>query len=319
MTGRLTGMRRFALQFFILVFASALFPAPGAFAQSQIVIDYFDAVEKGDSDAAKSAGDRLLSATPDETDLSDAAHYSLLLEIGRERESNNDLRGAEAAYVRALAFGERAFGETDIRLREALIALGALKMKEGDTAAAEAALLHSLHIAEAELGSSNPSLREELDLLGQLDIPPSEDKSGPDGGDRAGSYRVREAQLAQLAQLQRSEVITLGAEAGPEVDQCTDEARNQNAVQRIEVFYGTHRKKSVSSVPSNIYENPKGQLSEIRRSLMVRPTFPFPVIAILAPCRRRAGGRVSSGPIRRNMSSLRMFGKSPAPILSGVS
>lgn len=282
MTGRLTGMRRFALHFLMLGLATALLPATGALAQSQIVVDYFDAVDGGDSAVAALAGDKLLAATPDETDLSDAAHYALLLEIGRERESRDDLRGAEAAYVRALAFGERAFGEADIRLREALIALGALKMKEGDTAAAEAALLHSLHIAEAELGSSNPSLREELDLLGQLDIPPSEDKSGPDGGDRAGSYRVREALLAQLAQLQRSEVVTLGAEVGPEVDQCTDEARNQNAVQRIEVFYGTHRKKSASSVPSKIYENPKGQLSEI-------PSLSYGAAYVSVPCNRDLG------------------------------
>ena len=57
MTGRLTGMRRFALHFLMLGLAAALLPATGALAQSQIVVDYFNAVDGGDSAAAARAGD----------------------------------------------------------------------------------------------------------------------------------------------------------------------------------------------------------------------------------------------------------------------
>lgn len=250
-----------------------------AHAQNERVFDYFEAVESGDTATISATSQALINGSAADAALNADDFYELLIQIGDARADANNLDGAIAAYEKAVGFAETTYGNDAFQLRPALQALGAAYAKKGDFEEAEAILLRSLQIAESTLGERNPSLREELDLLASLPIPPLEDKSGPDGGDRAGAYRRRELLLAQSARLRRGEIVTLGGSDENVVDQCNDVTKKDKAYKRLEVFYGTNRKISGKTTPEKFYANEFDQNSGVK----------YGAVYVTVPCNRALG------------------------------
>lgn len=236
-------------------------------AQSDIVIAYLQA-----NDEIDRASDRLLRATPAEAGLGAADYIDLVLDLGQSREAAGDVAGAEAAYLRALAVAEDAYGAESLKLRPVLQALGDLKAASGDAVGAEEVYLRSLKIAEAELGDVNGALRDELDRLGDLDLP---EIPGPKGVDPAGDYIRRSLNITEKESL----LATSPTGADPaRIGSCADASAGDKA-ERIDVFYGSNRRTSDWATPARFFRNDYDRGAPLK----------YGVAKVSLPCERELG------------------------------
>ncbi len=232
----------------IILLTSCLLGHGSAAAQERRLTALFEAAHSSASDL-RAAEEAVIMASPQELELEADDYVDLLVDIGDRRLSAGQPGEAARAFSRALSVAESGFGETAFELRGILRLLAASYAQTDDLATAERLLLRSVSIAERELGPANPSLREEYDALASLPTPRME------GAERAARYRTKEQNLKQRAELERGEdFLALGPSAG-EVDQCRDAAMAQNAYERIEVYYGTTRKRSEKDTPERFYLN----------------------------------------------------------------
>ena len=91
--------------------------------------------------------------------------------LGRVLKGQGDLAGARAAYERALAIDETAFGPDHPNVAIRVNNLGSVLRAEGDLAGARAAYERALAIFEKVLGSDHPNTviaRGNLDRLNRL-------------------------------------------------------------------------------------------------------------------------------------------------------
>lgn len=240
-------------------------------AQFAVVEEYVREIGSDDPVATKVRADRVLAASEDTAGLSKIEYYELVLDIAKMRAEAGDAAGAEAAYRRAYAFGENAFGEYSLRLRAALQGIARAQRARGDMLGAEKTLLRSKAIAEEELGAEHPSTRDELAMLSTLRLPV---KSAPNGEDRRGDY---ESSLLRIdARAKRAgEIVAQGA--GDADGNCA--SAEPNAAQRVVVYYGTNRKLSGNNALTWFYKNDYDRGAPVK----------YGVVTVSLPCNREIG------------------------------
>ena len=238
-----------------------------AYADEEFLVQYLEAVETGDQAEINEAGDAVLARVLTEWDLTSEEKVDLVLDIAKQRADAEDNTSALAAYDRAVVLAEGFFGPTSLRLRPIYQARAAVKIALGDEDGAIEDLEASLAIAKGELGEDDPSLRDELSVLAELDGSGFVSTTG---------YKAELEELEEQTQVRQGTVEAMSG--GTAVDQCTSDGEDQ-AFQRIEVYYGTNRKPSGRTSPSAFYKNVYDDTGTVR----------YGATYVTLPCNRELG------------------------------
>ncbi|MFZ1415997.1 MAG: tetratricopeptide repeat protein, partial [Defluviicoccus sp.] len=97
-----------------------------------------------------------------------AAAGSLFNEIGFYRQMRADFAGAKAAFTRALAIAEKAFGPDHPNVAACVNNLGGVLQQEGDLAGAKAAYMRARSIDEKAFGPDHPNVATHVNNLGDM-------------------------------------------------------------------------------------------------------------------------------------------------------